>query len=120
MIEIDSLHHELKQILAPHQGKAFFVYHPAFTHFADAYGLEQKSIEAEGKSPSPKQLMALVKEAKETNVKVIFVQPQIDPSSAQTIADAIGGQVITIDPLAEDVLTNLESIAQTLADSFNQ
>ncbi|MEM8954925.1 MAG: zinc ABC transporter substrate-binding protein [Verrucomicrobiota bacterium] len=117
--EVTALHHELKTLLAPHKGKAFFIYHPALTHFAEAYGLEQKSIEAEGKSPTPKQLMALVQKAKESEVKVIFTQPQIDGSSAETVADAIGGTVVSIDPLEPDVLSNLESIAQSLSASFN-
>ncbi|MEM7145129.1 MAG: zinc ABC transporter substrate-binding protein [Verrucomicrobiota bacterium] len=116
---VAALHHELQDLLAPHKGKAFFIYHPALTHFAEAYGIEQKSIEVEGKSPTPKQLMALVQEAKDNEVKVIFTQPQIDGSSAQTVADAIDGTVVTIDPLDPDVLTNLESIAQSLASSFN-
>jgi zinc transport system substrate-binding protein len=118
--EVDALHHELSELLAPHKGKAFFVYHPAFTHFADAYGLEQNSIEAEGKSPTPKQLMQLVQDARDQGARVIFVQPQIDSSSAQTIAEAIGGEVVTIDPLADDVLSNLETIAKALTDSFNR
>ena len=36
------------------------------------------------------------------------------------IANAIDGRVVTIDPLAEDVLANLKQIADTLTAAFSQ
>jgi zinc transport system substrate-binding protein len=41
---------------------------------------------------------------------VIFVEPQFDPKSAEVIAEAIGGRVVFIDPLAEDYIGNLRLI----------
>ena len=112
--EIETLDEELAFTLEPCRGSAFFVYHPAFTHFAARYGLEQKAIEFEGKSPTPKQLMSVVHEARQSGASVIFTQPQFDPASAQTVADAIGGTVKSIDPLAKDILANLREISLTL------
>ena len=36
------------------------------------------------------------------------------------VADAIGGRVVIIDPLSEDVLANLKQIADKLTASFSQ
>jgi len=108
---LDRLHERVTEDLAPYHGATFFVFHPAFGYFAHAYHLRQEAIETGGKSPSPRQLAALIARAKEVKARVIFVQPQFDPKSAQTVADAIHGKVVPLDPLAEDVPLNLEIMA---------
>ena len=62
--------------------------------------------------------MKLIDDAKRDGARVIFVQPQFDPSSARTVAESIGGRVESIDPLAADVLANLRVIAQTIHDGL--
>lgn len=108
---LDELHARISKELAPYKGASFYVFHPAFGYFADAYHLHQKAIETGGKSPSPKQLAALMEQAKAGKARVIFVQPQFDARSAQTVATAIHGEVVPLDPLAEDVPANLETMA---------
>lgn len=93
------------------QGTQFMVYHPAWGYFAWAYGLEQIPIEMEGKNPTPRELQALIGMAKKNGIKVIFVQPQFSIKSANTIAKAIGGQVMFADPLALNWAENLEKVA---------
>ena len=105
---------DIKALLEPMKGQAFYVYHGAFGYFAADYGLVQKAIEIAGRSPSPKQVSAIAKQAREENVKAIFVQPQFDESSAVSIAETIGGKVQTLDPLSKDVITNLRTIAETI------
>lgn len=105
--------------LAPLQGKAFFVYHPAWGYFADAYGLTQVAIEQEGKTPSDQELTKVQKLARERGAKVVFVQPQISDASAQAVADAIGGEVKQLDPLAKDVPQNLLHAADALVEALS-
>jgi zinc transport system substrate-binding protein len=112
--DLDAVDMELKKSLAPYQGKAFYVYHGAFAYFADAYGLEQKAIEVSGRNPTPKQLAAIAKQAKDDKVDLIFVQPQFDQSSAESLAETIGGTVKELDPLEKDVLANLRGIADAV------
>ncbi len=113
--DLQTLDRTLREVLKPYRGRTFYVFHPAFGYFAQAYGLHQKAVEMQGKSPSPKQLLDLIRRAKADGVKIIFVQPQFDPSSARTLAQAIGGAVVPIDPLEKNVLANLESAAQKIA-----
>ena len=113
--DLDAVDKELKESLAPYQGKSFYVYHGAFAYFADAYGLEQKAIEVSGRNPTPKQLAAIAKQAEEDKVDVIFVQPQFDQSSAESLAETIGGTVKELDPLEKDVLANLRAIGDAIA-----
>lgn len=111
---LTKLHQELGQQLAPFRGATFFVFHPAFGYFAHAYGLHQEAVEIEGKAPSPKQLYALVKKAKADKVKILFVQPQFDRKNAQTVAQAIKGRLVGLDPLAENIEQNLRQMAKAV------
>lgn len=96
----------------------FMVYHPSWGYFARNYGLEQIPIELEGKKPSPRQLLELIKKARKDHIKVIFVQPQFSEKSAETIADAIGGQVVFANPLAEDWKNNLLKVSEKFKSAF--
>ena len=112
--ELTAVHEELTVALEPMKGQTFYVYHGAFAYFAQAYGLEQKAIEVTGRRPSPKQLAGIASQAKEDNVKVIFVQPQFDQSSAASLAETIGGTVRELDPLEKDVIGNLHTMAAAI------
>ena len=118
--ELDSTDARIRMILEPYSGRSFYVFHPSFGYFADTYGLLQVAVEVEGKSPTPKQLSALIRQARADSVKILFVQPQFDQRSAEAIAEAIEGTVMPIDPLAKDVLRNLETIAENIAQALGE
>ena len=110
--DLDAVDKRIAAAFAPLPEREFFVYHPAFGYFADAYGLKQTAIEIEGKEPTAKQLAALIDHAKREKVRIIFVEPQSSAKSANAVAEAIGGAVVvSIDPLARDYLANLEGLA---------
>ena len=113
--EIDSVHLELEKTLAPYRGATFLAYHGAFGWFADAYGLNQEIIEYGGRSPETKRLRSIIEKAKASGIKVVFTQPQFDRNSAEAVAEGLGGKVIEIDPLAEDLFANLRDIGKQLA-----
>ena len=114
------LHQRITNELAPFKGSAFYVFHPSFGYFAREYDLQQEAVEISGKSPSPKQLLALIARAKEDNVRIIFVQPQFDIKSANTVAQAINGVVEPLDALAEDVADNLLHISTKIAAALSK
>ncbi len=116
--KLDRLDEKITKELKPHAGLRFYVFHPSFGYFADRYNLVQEAVEIEGKSPGPKQISKLIAMAKKDQVKIIFAQPQFDKKSSEVIATAIGGQVIFLDPLAEDVVGNLEKMADKIASSL--
>ena len=118
LAELDRVDKKIAGELAPYKGRTFYVYHPAFGYFAAAYGLEQVSVEHEGKEPGASDLAAFIEGAKARGATVIFVEPQFPKRQAEVIAKAIGGKVVTLDPLAEDYLTNLETIAQKIRDAL--
>jgi zinc transport system substrate-binding protein len=118
--ELTELDQRISEQLSPFKGASFFVFHPSFGYFAHRYGLVQEPVEIGGKSPGPRQLSALVARAKTEGVKVIFVQPQFDPKSAEAIAAAIGGEVVPLDALSEDVAANLMTMAEKIAAALKR
>lgn len=118
--ELDEADARIRTLLTPFQGKTFYVFHPAFAYFAEAYGLEQKAIEIGGQKPSPQELADLIKEMQEAGAKVIFTQPQFDDKPAKAIASQIGASLTSIDPLDTDVIANLDRIASALAAGLSQ
>jgi len=109
--EIMVLDKELANRLASMKGKSFYTYHGAFGYLAEAYGLKQQAIEFAGRSPKPKQIVELIGNAKADGVKLILVQPQFDQAGAKALAEAIGGAVVPINPMAKDVPNNLRKLA---------
>jgi zinc transport system substrate-binding protein len=118
--DVDARDAKIRAMLAPFRGRAVYVYHPAFGYFCDAYGLKQRAVETGGKSPTPRQLRELIKQARAEDVKVIFVQRQFDERGARTVAQAIGGAVVPVDPLAEDVLGSMEAMARAMVEALRR
>lgn len=117
--ELDELHAALSEQMDPHIGERFYVFHPAFGYFGHTYGIDQVAVEVNGNSPTPKELSDFIAMAKGEGVKVLFTQPQFDPRAAETVAEALGAQVVPLDPLAPDVLANLRRIADAIAAGFS-
>jgi zinc transport system substrate-binding protein len=115
--ELDDLHRELTRALAPLAGREFFVYHPAYGYFADAYGLKQVAVEEAGKEPTARRVAALIERARASGVRLIFVQPQFASSGARTVAEAIGGAVLPLDPLARDYVANMREMGRRIGEA---
>jgi zinc transport system substrate-binding protein len=118
--ELAELDARLAEVMAPLKGQEILVFHPAFGYFTDAYGLRQVPAEIEGKEPAAKDLAALIKRARERHVRVIFVQPQFSTRSAEALAQAIGGSVVALDPLARDYVDSMMTLARTVREALQQ
>ena len=113
--QIRALDAELGAQLASVRGGRFLVLHPAWGHFAESYGLEQIAIERDGKPPGPRELAQLVRDAREAGLQSVIVVPQTDPAQARSVAEAIGGRIVELDPLAADWPAAMRRTAQVLA-----
>jgi zinc transport system substrate-binding protein len=116
--DLAEINAKISKVLAPLKGKVVFVFHPAYGYFMDRYGLKQVAVETGGKEPTGKQLSALIDRATRSHVKVIFVQPQFDQKNAETTAKAIGGAVVSLDPLSPDYLKNLSDMASRIESAL--
>jgi len=107
--------------------------HSAFGYLATAYGLNQVSIAglSPDAEPSPSQLAAVAKFAKDNSVKYIFFESLASPKLASTLAIEVGAQTLVLNPLEgltaeeeadgknyltvmQDNLTNLETALQCI------
>lgn len=105
----------IKSYLDKASSKAFIIYHPALSYFADEYGLTQYSIEYEGKNPSPSQLKELIDKANAEGVKVVFIQREFDTKNAETVAKSIAGKAVPINLLSYYWSEEMIKIAKAIA-----
>jgi zinc transport system substrate-binding protein len=116
--DVESVFGNLKKTLKPLSGKTVLVFHPAFGYFLDEFGIEQEAVETGGKEPNAKALSSLIKEAKADKTPAIFVQSQFPVNAAKTVADAVGAEVVMLDPLSPDWLENIKKMGAALESSL--
>lgn len=107
-----------KELAAAGRKKAFMIYHPNLAYLARDYGLEEISVEYEGKEPSPLRLKELIDRARKDTLRVILVQREYDTKNANVIAGETSSEIKIIDPLSEDWLTATTEIIDILKKSF--
>jgi len=114
LLELTQLDQDINNGLSGLVNRSFMVYHPSFGYFAAEYDLTMIPIEEEGKEPTAAGIAHVIEQAEEHNIKVIFASPQFSQNSAEVIADGIGGEVISIDPLARNYVTNMHTLLDEL------
>ncbi|MEA3371904.1 MAG: zinc ABC transporter substrate-binding protein [Campylobacterota bacterium] len=114
--EIEFTDTQIKDILKDIEPKSkFMVFHPSWGYFANEYSLIQIAVEVDGKKPKPKEIIAVINEAKEESVRVIFTQPEFSDKSAQIIAKEANVSVKKISPLNPNWSKNLIAMAKAIA-----
>ncbi len=114
--QVEKTDMQIKKSLSKLKGsRTFMVFHPSWGYFAKAYGLKEIAVEVEGKNPKPRELVALMKEAKEERVTAIFTQPEMSDTSAKILAKELHIPVVKITPLAPNWSQNLINIAKAIA-----
>ena len=113
--KLASIDQSLTKNLSQHPGKPFLIFHPALGYFSRDYGLKQIGIEAEGKSPTPKQLQQILMLAKKEKITLILVEKQSSKELAKLIADHIHGHIVVFDPLDEHYLKTLHLLMNELS-----
>jgi zinc transport system substrate-binding protein len=114
LTDLEEVKRDLSEMLAPVVERRMVVFHPAFGYFARACGLEQVPIEIQGKEPAPRELQHVIDLAEEQDLRAIFVQPQFSDTSARALAAAVDAEIIELDPLARDYLSNLREMARRI------
>ncbi len=120
LARVDSLDHLMEESFRDLPSRKFLIFHPALSYLARDYGLEQLSLEEEGKEPSVQGLQKLVDLAREEGIRVVFIQDEFDQENARTLASEIGGEVVRISPLSPDWEQGMEQIRQALVRALHQ
>ncbi len=112
--KLDEADNYIKNEFKDMNNRSFMIFHPSWGYFAKDYDLNQIAIEIEGKEPTLQSLANTIEEAKEENIKVIFVSPGFSSKAAEIITKEIGGKTQVIDPLAENYIENLKITANKI------
>ncbi len=116
--ELDILDGYIHYKLDRFANRVFMIYHPAFAYFAHEYSLTQLAVEHGGKEPTPQVMQDCIDKANQYNLQYVFVAPQFSTQYCEAIASEIGGQTAPMDPLAENYISNMGRIADSLALEF--
>ena len=116
--ELDILDGYIHYKLDEFTNRAFMTYHPSFEYFAKEYNLTQLAVEHKGKVPTPQVIQDCIDDAKQYNLQYVFVAPQFATENCETIAKEIGGQTAEMNPLARYYISNMGTIADSLALEF--
>lgn len=116
--DLNVMDDRVHQKLDSFTNRAFMIYHPSFAYLASLYGMDQIPIEHGGKEPTLKVIRESIDMAGKYNLQYVFAAPQFSTVHAETIADAIGGQVALIDPLPEHYIDNIDNVIDSLAAEF--
>lgn len=94
---------EIRRELATAKGRKFIAFHSAWVYFSARYNVEEVAVVQEfaGEEPTPREVAALVREARAAGIQSILVEPQLSPRVAQTIAKEFGGGTVVVDPLGD-------------------
>ena len=116
--DLDRLDQDIRALLSGARHRRFMVFHPAWGYFADTYGLKQIPVEFGGKEPGARILAQTMEIGRRDQVKVVFVQAQFSKRAAETIAQALGARVVSVDPLAENYLDNMRYVARQFSEAM--
>ncbi len=109
----------LAAMLVPLQGQEILAYHPALGYFASAYGLKQVAVESGGTEPGARHLSRLAARMKEQSLRILVVEPQFAPQRARSVAQSMDLTVVVLDPLAVDLVAELDRFALALLLTVN-
>lgn len=109
-IKLLDLEEEVEEMFSTSVKGSFVIYHPALTYLARDYNLQQIAIEHEGKEPSARRIGEIIDLARKESIKSILYQSEFPASSVEVICREAGAQAVEINPLEEDIFSNIRNI----------
>ena len=114
IMKLDEADQYIANELTDIPNRSFMIFHPSWGYFSRDYNLTQIAIEVGGKEPTLQSLSHTIEEAKEENIKTVFVSPGFSSKAAEIITKEIGGKTEVLDPLAENYIENLKITANKI------
>ncbi|KGK41261.1 hypothetical protein LH51_16405, partial [Nitrincola sp. A-D6] len=125
---LEQLDSELKVLLAPVQDKGFFVFHDAYSHFVEHYGLNQLGYFTvdPARQPGARHLAQIRQQLQDAKASCVFSEPQFTSAIVESITRGMSVSQGVLDPLARDITPSktayveyLRSIGTAMADCLN-
>jgi ABC-type Zn uptake system ZnuABC Zn-binding protein ZnuA len=108
---LTALDRDIRATLSDVQSRAFVATHAAWPYFAARYGLRQVGVlyAAPGRESGPRELAALVDEARRAGVHAVFTEPQLGDTGVRALADELHARIGTLDPLGGPAVAGRDS-----------
>lgn len=125
---LEQLDVELKTLLEPVQDKGFFVFHDAYSHFVEHYGLNQLGYFTvdPARQPGARHLAQIRQQLQDNKASCVFSEPQFTSAVVESITRGISVGQGVLDPLARDITPSktayveyLHSLGTAIADCLN-
>jgi len=94
--------------------RAFAAWHPAYGAWAEAFGLEQIALEADGKAPGPRTIAAARERVAATGARTMLVQNGAEAARAAAFARDAGLRIVVVAPLGDDPLETLRALREAV------
>ena len=96
--KIDTKLKEWQSKMAPFKGSKIIAYHNEWVYFEKRFGLQIVDFmePKPGIPPSPSQLVKVIKEIKESKIKVIISSPYFTTSSSDVVSKQTGAKKVTL------------------------
>lgn len=115
--KLEALNQLLREQLMHRTKNSILVAHPAYRYLCREVGITEQSIEKDGKEPTPKELIALVDQAKKEKITVIFVQNEYANKGAALIAQEIGARLVMLQPYDTHYFASMHEIIERFAQA---
>lgn len=120
--ELSSTDKQIGSVLAPLQGKGYFVFHDAYGYFEKHYGLTPLghfTVNPEIQ-PGAQRLHEIRTQLVEHKAVCVFAEPQFRPAVIHAVARGTSVRSGTLDPLGIDVAPGKDGYMQFLTGLANQ
>lgn len=126
--KLESLKTEAETVVNRAANRNIIIFHDSFAYFADEYGLELKGVLEmdENTALSAADVAELVREVKEEDVGILFVEEQYGTDIADAVAKETGARVYILDSLVtgdgtkDSYLDGMEQNLKTLKEALGQ
>jgi len=114
---------EIAYEVAPVRGRGFLVFHDAYQHFEDRFGLVAagSAVVSTDRSPGVRRIRELRQKVQELGVKCVMTEPQFDPRLVHVIVQGVEAKVGSVDPLGSAIPSGPElyfTLLRDMATSF--
>jgi zinc transport system substrate-binding protein len=119
--ELKALDEEIRNTTETFSVRQFIAFHPAWTYFANRYGLVEAAVieESPGQDSSAhkKEVIDL---ARALDIRAIFAEPQFNSEAAASIAEEVGAEVLFLDPVGSPELPDRDSYLELMRYNVDQ
>lgn len=102
--KLDKLDHDLEHSVEGLKGRPYIVFHDAYRHFEERYGLTPAGsvTVSPDRKPGAKRLKELRGRIKQADAVCVFAEPQFEPKLVSTITEGTKAKRGVLDPLGAD------------------